>query len=251
MRCRIASGLVLLFTVACTENRTDAVEQLSASTTSQTAPPTTPPSSTLRGTLKEQIPVEPYVYVRLETADGEIWAAVNEAPLSVGQEVIVYNAFPMEQFASQTLGRTFDRIYFGALEPVGGAVAGSAPATLGPAGAPAADIAVVGPIARAEGNDARTINELWQNKEELAGSTVRVRGVVVKYNAAVMGKNWIHLQDGSGDAAHGTHDMVVTSMDATTVGDTITVRGIVRRDRDLGAGYVFALLVEEASIVAR
>jgi hypothetical protein len=64
-----------------------------------------------------------------------------------------------------------------------------------------------------------------------------------------MGKNWIHLQDGSGAAAQGTNDMTVTSMDLAAMGTTITVKGTVRTGKDFGAGYVYPVLVEDARIV--
>lgn len=133
----------------------------------------------------------------------------------------------MAQFVSQTLNRTFAPIYFGSLVPVGSA-GGAAP-----------------------GRDARTIGELWTEKNHLAGASVSIRGVVVKYHPGVMGRNWVHLQDGSGDAARGTHDLALTTLDAAAVGDTITITGTVRINRDLGAGYTYALLVEEAKVVVR
>ena len=119
------------------------------------------------------------------------------------------------------------------------------------AGAPPAPDAQVAPVAKATGADARTIAELWAQKDRLANTVVSVRATVVKYNAAVMGKNWIHLQDGSGDAAKGTHDITVTTLDAVTVGATVTITGTVRLNRDVGAGYTYAVLVEDAKVVAK
>jgi hypothetical protein len=119
------------------------------------------------------------------------------------------------------------------------------------AGAPPAPDAQVAPVAKATGADARTIAELWAKKDRLANTVVSVRGTVVKYNAAVMGKNWIHLQDGSGDAATGTHDITVTTLDAVTVGATVTITGTVRLNRDVGAGYTYAVLVEDAKVVVK
>ena len=209
------------------------------------------------GTLREQIPVDPYVYVRLATASGDVWAAVNQAPLTVGSSVTVYNVLPTEQFASKTLNRTFERIYFGALEPSRGmasdgpADAGSPSASTSSGGTPLVPDAKIGPIARARGADARTIGELWTQKSHLAGATVTIRGVVVKYNAGVIGKNWIHLQDGSGDAARGTYDIAVTTLDAATLGDTVTITGTVRTNRDVCAGYTFTVIVEEAKVTGR
>jgi len=103
-------------------------------------------------------------------------------------------------------------------------------------------------VARAEGSDGRTVAELYTQKSELSGKTVALRGKVVKYSAGIMGRNWIHLQDGSGDATAGTHDLTVTSNDTAAVGDTVLVQGTVTVDKDFGAGYFYAVIVEEASV---
>jgi hypothetical protein len=208
------------------------------------------PGGLLRGVVREQIAVSPYVYLRLETRRGDTWAAVAEAPVQVGDSVTVFNAMAMEQFTSTTLQRTFDRIWFGALEPPANGVH-SAPAPSMSSGAPPTVDARIAPIDPATGPDARTVDALWTQKEQLVGRTVTVRGVVVKMNGGVMGKNWIHLQDGSGDPALGTHDLTVTSTESAAVGDTLTVTGTVRINRDVGAGYTYALLLEDARLARR
>jgi hypothetical protein len=104
-------------------------------------------------------------------------------------------------------------------------------------------------IAKATAANAYTVAEVWAQKEGLAGKSVTIRGVIAKYTAEVMGKNWIHLQDGSGDPAKGTNDITVTSLDPAVKGDTITVTGTVRTNTDLGAGYSYAVLLENAKLV--
>ncbi len=250
MRRTVLPG-VLLFAMACADKSPDAAN---AAVANAEAAPAIASGSTLTGTLREQFPVGPYVYVRLETADGEQWAAVNNEPLTVGQPVTVFNVMLMENFQSPTLNRSFPRIYFGALEPPGTTPqqpAGGAPqATPAPeqAGTPAAVDAKVGRIAKATGADAHTIGDLYAHQKGYAGATVTVRGVVVKYNESVMGKNWMHIQDGSGSAARGTHDLTVTSLDHAAVGDTVTVTGTLRLDRDFGAGYVYPLVLEDSKL---
>lgn len=204
----------------------------------------------LRGVVREQIAVPPYVYLRLETEQGERWAAVAEAPVRVGEPVTVFNAMAMENFTSSTLERTFDRIWFGSLEPPANGVHG-VPSPSGTMGGPPTVEAAVGPIEPATGPDARTVELLWAQKEQLIGASASVRGVVVKVNNGVMGKNWLHLQDGSGDPALGTHDLTVTTQATAVVGDTITVTGVVRINQDVGLGYSYALLLEDARIVRR
>ena len=96
-----------------------------------------------------------------------------------------------------------------------------------------------------------TIAEVWQRKAELAGSQVTVQGRVVKYNAAILGRNWLHLQDGSGELEQGTNDITVTTTDEVAVGDVVTVTGTVAVDRDFGAGYTYTVMLEDASIGSR
>ena len=95
------------------------------------------------------------------------------------------------------------------------------------------------------------MSELWAQSASLVGKTVSIRGTVVKYNGGVMGKNWIHLQDGSGDAKQGNHDIAVTSLDGTALGETITITGTVHTNRDFGAGYSYVVIVEDAKVVRK
>jgi len=250
---RYLSALVSasLLTVACSKGtETDRVP-LGAAPAMQATPQAASTADALTGTIVEQITAEPYVYLRLKTANGDAWAAVNQAQLATGAQVTVYNTMLMERFESKSLKRTFDRIYFGALEAPGavfGEAPGAAPTSVG---TPPAVDANVGAVEKASGADAYTIAEVWTQKDALSGKTVSVRGVVVKYNVSVMGKNWIHLQDGSGDAGKGTHDLTVTTLDAAAPGATVTITGTVRVKKDFGAGYSYALIVEDAKVVTK
>jgi hypothetical protein len=103
-------------------------------------------------------------------------------------------------------------------------------------------------VAKATGPDARTVAEIVGQRLELKDKSVTVRGKVVKFTPEVMGKNWIHLRDGSGSEAEHTNDVLVTSKDAVTVGDVVVAKGVVRTDVDLGHGYAYRVLVEEARL---
>ena len=92
----------------------------------------------------------------------------------------------------------------------------------------------------------KTVAALNQNKAALAGQTISVKGKVVKVNNGVMGRNFLHLQDGTGDASN--NDLVVTSKQTAKIGDEVTISGVVAVNRDFGSGYAYPLLIEEASI---
>jgi len=100
-------------------------------------------------------------------------------------------------------------------------------------------------IERAEGG--KTVAELFAEKDQLAGQPVVVRGKVVKTNAMVMDKNWIHVRDGSGE--EGSNDLTVTTTgELPKVGDTVVVSGVVSVDKDFGMGYMYPVMLEDAEV---
>jgi hypothetical protein len=103
-------------------------------------------------------------------------------------------------------------------------------------------------VAKASGADARTVEEIITHRAELKDKPVVLRGKVVKFNAAILGKNWLHLRDGTGSAANGGNDVLVTTQEQAQPGDVITIRGTVRTDKDFGAGYAYDVLIEDATI---
>jgi len=58
----------------------------------------------------------------------------------------------------------------------------------------------------------------------------------------------LHIQDGTGDRTLGTHDLTVTSDGIAAVGDVVTITGTVAVDEDFGAGYIYPVLIENASV---
>lgn len=204
----------------------------------------------LTGTVVERLNASPYTYLRLKTIAGEAWAAVPESAIEPGALVTVANPILMSDFESTALQRTFAEVYFGTLTAAGGD--GGLPAGHPDLGtARERPPVTIGPVAKAEGREAHTVAELWAQQSDLEGKPVTVRGVVVKYNPGVMGKNWLHLQDGTGDPASGTNDITVTTQHAAALGDTLTVTGTLRRNLELGSGYSFPLIVEDAAVAKR
>jgi hypothetical protein len=103
-------------------------------------------------------------------------------------------------------------------------------------------------VAKAEGPEGRTVAEVVTGKDKLKDKPVLVRGKVVKFTPQVMGRNWIHLQDGSGSAADNTHDVLVTTTDKAAIGDVVLAKGVVHTDKDLGSGYSYKVLIEDATL---
>lgn len=238
------------------------VDSSSLSAAAQGMDPVAPPQADagLTGTVLETIDSGGYTYLRLQAARGEVWAAVRQAAVKKGSQVTVVNGMPMADFESKTLKRKFDHIIFGSLASGAGPGAAAADAQMDPqvlAGiaAPHAGVASgpadVGEISvkRAEAKDARTVAEIFAGKASLKDTLVSVRGKVVKYNPGIMGRNWIHLRDGSGSRDKQDDDITVTTAETTAaVGDVVVVRGTVHLDRDFGAGYAYPVILEDAKI---
>lgn len=93
-----------------------------------------------------------------------------------------------------------------------------------------------------------TVEEVYANKAKLNGKKVTVRGKVVKFSTGIMGRNWIHLQDGSGK--QGTNDLTVTTQQSATIGDVVVVTGVAAAAKDFGGGYKYEVILEEATVKA-
>ena len=213
------------------------------------------PSADGTSVVLEAMDAGGYTYVQL-TVDGKpTWFAGPETPVVAGDTVIVpKRTLPMQNFQSDTLGRTFDVVYFvdsirktavgsdaDLTETVLQAHGGATPAASN--AAPPTDVDLTD-IPKADGGV--TVAEVFALGKAAAGQDVVLRGRVVKYNANILGKNWLHVRDGSG--GEGDNDITVTCGDTAAVGDMVLVRGKLAADRDLGFNYKFDLLIEDATV---
>ncbi len=222
-------------------------------------------SDPLRGKVKETLGAGGYTYILLATEQGEIWAAASRFAVAPGDEVEIAALSSMRNFRSPTLGRVFEEIQFAGLVKV---IDGSATAEPAHTQAPTRDLPPGHPPLRGEvaaqpkpdqpsrtkaGQierlaDGVTVAELFANKAELAGTVVRLRGQVVKASRKILGSNWLHIQDGSGEP--GKNDITVTAKnDFATVGSIVVIEGTVGVDKDFGAGYSYDVIVEDAKIL--
>ena len=225
----------------------------------------------IKGKVAERIDAAPYSYLRLTTQQGEIWAAVPQSNVTAGVEVTVEGPMPMDGWESKTLNRKFDRLVFGTLKgqarlaQPGSKAPGAAPAQPGmPPGMPPGPppgmaaqhaAAATGPadvgsvkVEKAAGADARTVLEIHSQRAQLKEKKVAVRGKVVKFTAGIMGRNWVHLRDGTGAQDKGNNDLTVTTGDTAAVGEVVVAKGVVRIDKDFGAGYAYPVIVEDAKL---
>jgi len=226
-----------------------------------------------RGTVVESMDAARYTYVLIDTGTEKVWAAAPQFKVAKGDKVWASSGMPMKNFKSETLNRTFEVVFFaeaigpdtgtpptaaamppGAMPPgaMAGAMAGAAgdqPGSM-PAGHPdvskvATDSAIdLKNIKKAD--NGKTVAEIYASKAVLAGKAVALRGKVVKVNAQIMGRNWLHVRDGSG--GEGSNDLTVTTDGMAKVGDTVLVQGTLVTGKDFGSGYKYDVLVEGATV---
>jgi hypothetical protein len=205
-------------------------------------------SATLSGKIVETMNSGGYTYILLEKDGEKMWVAVREMEAAVGQEISFEPGHEMRNFTSNTLNRTFNRIVFSA-GPVSRHTSSGPDKTMG-LGSKGTVVHTDEAIKeeKASGTNAYTVGELYEKGEKLDKSNVIIRGKVVKVSVGIMGKNWLHIQDGTGDEKNNTHDIVVTTQDEPSVGDVVIVNGTLYKDKDFGSGYRYDVILEQAHI---
>lgn len=233
------------------------------------------------GTIVETTNALQYTYVCVDTGKRRIWAAAPAFAARTGDIARITGALRMANFQSRELKRTFDEVFFVGRIDVSGSGAAVPGAAIGhgrppmdrsaglsttnlppghpsigglPAGHPPVQTQAIPPgdmdftgIARPDG--ATTVAEIWAGSAALAGKKVIVRGKVVKFSAEIMGRNWLHLRDGTG--SEGRNDLTVTTKETVSVGTVVTMSGTLHTNRDFGAGYRYAVILEDSTVTAK
>jgi hypothetical protein len=95
----------------------------------------------------------------------------------------------------------------------------------------------------------KTVAQVHQNKAALAGQTIEAQGKVIKANNGILGYNFIHIQDGT--TAGSDDKLIIRSKQTADVGSEVKISGTVVVDRDFGSGYMYPLLIEEATVTPK
>nr|WP_320114102.1 hypothetical protein [uncultured Desulfuromonas sp.] len=207
----------------------------------------------MSGSVLETMNTAGYTYIKVKTETEEIWAAAPEFPVKVGDKVMIPQGMAMTNYHSNTLNRDFDVVYF-----VSNVLVAGQDAPLNPGDAMGDAAAAMGhqkpmtaPMdmdfsALTKPENGHTIAEIYAQKDALATKEVILRAKVVKFSPKIMKTNWIHLQDGSGEA--GSNDLTITTGSEAAVGDTVLVKGILDLNQDFGYGYQYDLIIQDAKV---
>ena len=191
--------------------------------------------------VEENINASNYTYLKVKENDNEYWIAVPQMQVQKGETLYFGKSMEMKNFHSEALNRDFESILFvdrvsktpGNMDIVPGH----------PKPTSVKEDVSVKPL-----SGGKTIKQIYEGKSDLAGKTVKVRGKVTKFNPNIMGRNWIHIQDGTGSS--NDYDLMITSKDIVRVGDVVIAEGTVAINKDFGAGYSYPVMIEDATVKA-
>lgn len=202
----------------------------------------------------EVIQTSSYTYVKVQEDTSVNWVAIPKMEAVVGETYYSNGAMEMRNFSSKELQRTFPLIYFMDFlsKTPEGTIKVNAPTTGDMTKAKMPEHGTKSKLQREEVSvqlapGGIRISELLRNRMNYVGKVVKIRGQVIKYNEHIMGKNWVHLQDGT--SFNHEYDLVVTTSKKVNVGDIVIFKGIISLNKDFGSGYSYEILMEDATIV--
>ena len=203
-----------------------------------------------KGVVQEVLQATEYTYLNVKSGETTLWLAVTKREIEVGQTIGFNLGSGLEQknFASKDLDRTFETVYLMNSISTGDSTPMGMPSSMSPHGTMAGSTKpMVGKqeVAVDPVDGGISIGQLYGNTATYGGQSVKIRGKVTKVNSGIMGRNWVHIQDGT--EADGQFDLTVTTQDAAKVGDVVVVQGKITLDKDFGSGYKYDVLMEEAS----
>ncbi|MHC5161197.1 MAG: DNA-binding protein [Planctomycetota bacterium] len=244
----VMSILMVLFLFSCKEEEVSEVQDMQPlqqrkveAEAAQPPQQTMPASGVHTVEVQEVIQGNSYTYLNVKDEDSTSWIAISKSEMEVGETISYKNPLEMKNFPSKELERTFDTIYFVGRVDKESSSSVSEQNPQSPHQKPAVETKEIS-IEPIEGGI--SIAELYSNRTAYANTVVRIKGQVTKVNLGIMGKNWIHLQDGTGNS--GSNDLLVTTQETVALGDIVIFEGTIALNKDFGSGYSYEVLMEDA-----
>jgi len=197
--------------------------------------------------------VDKYTYIQLKEKSGKVWLAASKMDVSVGDTVEYVGGTLINDFKSKQLNRTFKSILFVARIHVVGKDKGKKLSIPNDEYHKNKNVVsktnqVTSPKKGSlkKPSDGKTIEEIYSQKEKLAGKEVILRAKVIKVNKNIMKKNWLTLSDGTGKSPD--DNITATTTDDVKNGDILVVKGILNLNVNIGSGYKYKMLIENAKL---
>ncbi len=193
-------------------------------------------------TVEEVLPTSKYVYLNVKEGDESFWIATLKQEVQVGETYFFRDGLLKTNFESKEYNRVFETVYLVSNLVLANHSNSSA---LSQNSTKPAQNSASSSSKMIDQEGSLSIAEIVENPTEYVGKTVQISGACVKVNPNIMGRNWIHLKDGSKD----DYDLVITSDIAVPEGQIVTMTGVVTLDKDFGAGYKYEIIIEEGKLV--
>ncbi len=188
----------------------------------------------------ETLDASRYVYIRVQEGDEMYWVATLKQPVDIGKTYHFHGGLLKTNYRSKEHDKVFEKIYL-----VSNLISADHSAEQLNPSAAVAETHQAHAVTKIDVKGSVKIKDIIANPKKYEGKVVQVSGKCVKLNANIMGRNWMHLQDGSKD----DYDFVVTSEQMIPEGGVVSLAGVVTLKKDFGAGYFYDIIMENASIV--
>ncbi|NND05425.1 MAG: hypothetical protein HKN87_03510 [Saprospiraceae bacterium] len=188
-----------------------------------------------------------YTYLQVKEQGESFWIAVPFTEVEKGKRYFYQGGMRMENFKSKEHDRVFERLYL--VDRV------SEIPSMDPIASDRGEIDMHGGKVKPLTESIQPIEggiglaQLFSDPAKYNDQILLVKGQCVKVNQNIMGKNWVHLQDGSKDDSDDSLDLTITTKEEVQVGAVVSFEGKIATDRDIGSGYHFDIIMEEAVLV--
>jgi len=222
------TSLLLLFIVSCSESKKE--ESL--------------PLGIKKIISSEILQTSSYTYIKGKVNNSEIWLAVRKKDITAG-EIFYYDSnksLEMHNFKSRELDRVFTKIFF--LDKIMNSLTENNTVkkniNMGKTAFLKKNIKIE------SSKEYISISELFKNSKTYKDKIVKLKAQVTKFTPNIMNRNWIHIQDGT--EYNNKYDITITSDQSAKINDIIILEGVLRINKDFGAGYKYECIIENAKI---
>jgi starvation-inducible outer membrane lipoprotein len=183
-----------------------------------------------------------YTYMDVTENGNRFWIAVPRQEVEKGATYMYAGGLMKKNFKSEEFDRVFETIYLV-----------SNVTRLAAEGGSAVDRALAqqqnqqpssAPVNMSPSEGVVKLSALFANPAKYEGKVISVQGRCVKINKMIMGRNWVHLDDGSAPGK----DLTITTMADVPVGASATLTGAISLNVDFGAGYKYEVIMENAKL---
>lgn len=194
--------------------------------------------------VKEILNTDKYSYLNVTENDEKFWIAVTKRDVTIGDTYYYKGGLLKRHFFSKEFNRVFDKVFLVSnIWKKSTIKSNEVIPEKTPSNIPAAETLSNVKVGEIELKDGSVpLAELFAQKEKYDGQSITITGKCVKINPMIMNRNWLHIQDGSGEGL----DLTVTTTEKVPLGAVVSLKGTVAVDKDFGAGYRYDIIMEGA-----